>query len=151
MRQLRSEERFSRNAETDIVCRLLLEKKKKRRSRGTGAMLGERAGATAGGARAARRISLPHPRLRRRASIIVTFSVGGTDFFFNDTATPEIYTLSLHDALPIYGKGKIKLPINEPARSKRKSQIEEYLRLLDRKSGSAGMPRPISYAVLRLE
>src|SRR3712207_8031518 len=23
-------------------------------------------------------------------------------FFFNETATPEIYTLSLHDALPIY-------------------------------------------------
>src|SRR5437762_5312606 len=29
----RSEERFSRNAETDLVCRLLLEKKKKRRRR----------------------------------------------------------------------------------------------------------------------
>src|SRR5438046_8238488 len=29
MRQARSEERFSRNAETDLVCRLLLEKKKK--------------------------------------------------------------------------------------------------------------------------
>src|SRR5207248_1012987 len=28
---LRSEERFSRNAETDIVCRLLLEKKNKKR------------------------------------------------------------------------------------------------------------------------
>src|SRR5438445_7059065 len=28
-RGLRSEERFSRNAETDLVCRLLLEKKKK--------------------------------------------------------------------------------------------------------------------------
>src|SRR5258706_2955109 len=28
----RSEERFSRNAETDLVCRLLLEKKKKRRA-----------------------------------------------------------------------------------------------------------------------
>src|SRR4051794_41747900 len=27
-RQVRSEERFSRNAETDLVCRLLLEKKK---------------------------------------------------------------------------------------------------------------------------
>src|SRR5258708_9583568 len=27
----RSEERFSRNAETDLVCRLLLEKKKKQR------------------------------------------------------------------------------------------------------------------------
>src|SRR2546428_9935939 len=25
-------------------------------------------------------------------------------FFFNDTATTEIYTLSLHDALPIYTK-----------------------------------------------
>src|SRR5207237_2239180 len=28
IRALRSEERFSRNAETDLVCRLLLEKKK---------------------------------------------------------------------------------------------------------------------------
>src|SRR5271165_7251489 len=27
----------------------------------------------------------------------------GFFFFFNDTATTEIYTLSLHDALPIYG------------------------------------------------
>ena len=25
-------------------------------------------------------------------------------FFFNDTATTEIYTLSLHDALPIFSK-----------------------------------------------
>src|SRR5206468_5371979 len=28
-REMRSEERFSRNAETDLVCRLLLEKKKR--------------------------------------------------------------------------------------------------------------------------
>src|SRR5256885_7934564 len=27
-------------------------------------------------------------------------------FFFNDTATTEIYTLSLHDALPIYVGGE---------------------------------------------
>src|SRR2546430_7916866 len=27
-------------------------------------------------------------------------------FFFNDTATTEIYTLSLHDALPIYTSGR---------------------------------------------
>src|SRR2546421_8401938 len=27
-----------------------------------------------------------------------------TFFFFNDTATTEIYTLSLHDALPIYDR-----------------------------------------------
>ena len=29
------------------------------------------------------------------------WGVGGV-FFFNDTATTEIYTLSLHDALPIW-------------------------------------------------
>src|SRR5437868_9129484 len=34
IRALRSEERFSRNAETDLVCRLLLEKKKTQRRRG---------------------------------------------------------------------------------------------------------------------
>src|SRR3712207_9535804 len=28
--------------------------------------------------------------------------VGTVNFFFNDTATTEIYTLSLHDALPIF-------------------------------------------------
>src|SRR2546430_11572640 len=32
-------------------------------------------------------------------------------FFFNDTATTEIYTLSLHDALPIYSATAAKLPI----------------------------------------
>src|SRR5438874_13773039 len=31
-------------------------------------------------------------------------------FFFNDTATTEIYTLSLHDALPIWSTGFIALP-----------------------------------------
>src|SRR5205085_8105416 len=31
IKRLRSEERFSRNAETDLVCRLLLEKKKKKK------------------------------------------------------------------------------------------------------------------------
>src|SRR5271163_3357625 len=30
----------------------------------------------------------------------------GLFFFFNDTATTEIYTLSLHDALPIYRVGE---------------------------------------------
>src|SRR5215813_11693395 len=31
-------------------------------------------------------------------------------FFFNDTATTEIYTLSLHDALPIYTGGSVRSP-----------------------------------------
>ena len=30
-------------------------------------------------------------------------------FFFNDTATTEIYTLSLHDALPICSCAPVKL------------------------------------------
>src|SRR3712207_9260475 len=29
-------------------------------------------------------------------------------FFFNDTATTEIYTLSLHDALPIYDEIRLR-------------------------------------------
>src|SRR5215211_9289768 len=31
-------------------------------------------------------------------------------FFFNDTATTEIYTLSLHDALPIFAAGGEERP-----------------------------------------
>src|SRR2546430_13514609 len=34
-------------------------------------------------------------------------------FFFNDTATSEIYTLSLHDALPIY---LVPQPVPQPGR-----------------------------------
>src|SRR2546429_9830608 len=32
-------------------------------------------------------------------------------FFFNDTATTEIYTLSLHDALPIYCTLLLDVPV----------------------------------------
>src|SRR6202012_6302781 len=39
------------------------------------------------------------PKKAARSPIVFVF------FFFNDTATTEIYTLSLHDALPIYGGG----------------------------------------------
>src|SRR3712207_9331806 len=34
--------------------------------------------------------------------IVFCFCVALFFFFFNDTATTEIYTLSLHDALPIF-------------------------------------------------
>src|SRR5256885_14694141 len=37
-------------------------------------------------------------------------------FFFNDTATPEIYTLSLHDALPIYRWSGPVVPGDSPLR-----------------------------------
>src|SRR5216683_7567481 len=36
-------------------------------------------------------------------------------FFFNDTATTEIYTLSLHDALPISYGTKRRLQSDKPA------------------------------------
>src|ERR1041384_6531548 len=36
-----------------------------------------------------------------------------SSFFFNDTATTEIYTLSLHDALPIYIR---KIPVRHDMR-----------------------------------
>src|SRR5690606_40648033 len=35
-------------------------------------------------------------------SMISTFRTSSVVFFFHGTATPAIYTLSLHDALPIY-------------------------------------------------
>ena len=37
-------------------------------------------------------------------------------FFFNDTATTEIYTLSLHDALPISPSGYSSINSVSPAR-----------------------------------
>src|ERR1039457_658191 len=40
-------------------------------------------------------------RLLRRSSRLAREEF----LFFNDTATPEIYTLSLHDALPVYSRG----------------------------------------------
>src|SRR5688572_23079594 len=43
-----------------------------------------------------RNILCSSANIRRAIPLILRF------FFFNDTATTEIYTLSLHDALPIY-------------------------------------------------
>src|SRR5258708_39955042 len=38
-------------------------------------------------------------------------------FFFNDTATTEIYTLSLHDALPIWYEGHDAATVAFPVRA----------------------------------
>src|SRR5437870_10620512 len=41
-------------------------------------------------------------------------------FFFNDTATTEIYTLSLHDALPIYVRRRaVRLEVADADRLRR--------------------------------
>src|SRR6267143_7278471 len=47
-------------------------------------------------------------------------------FFFNDTATTEIYTLSLHDALPIYASGCCNGSTCGPSGSSRRRRSEEH-------------------------
>src|SRR5437879_13572854 len=39
-----------------------------------------------------------------------------SSFFFNDTATTEIYTLSLHDALPIFSQTRKPQPLSSRQR-----------------------------------
>src|SRR5207249_4022268 len=72
----RSEERFSRNAETDLVCRLLLEKKK-------------------------------YSKLLHQT-----------------TTTNKIYTLSLHDALPIFQRINI-IGSREGSRNRRRLKANQ--------------------------
>src|SRR2546423_2526218 len=45
-------------------------------------------------------------------------------FFFNDTATTEIYTLSLHDALPIYRRAAQGLDRREQGRDGASSRCQ---------------------------
>src|SRR5438270_3863848 len=85
-------------------------------------------------------------------------------FFFNDTATTEIYTLSLHDALPIFTVADVLAA--QPVTTNLLKFMRALIKMIgvsnlqsfiasmtqkDRKSGSAGMPRPISYAVFCLK
>src|SRR2546430_8951284 len=88
-------------------------------------------------------------------------------FFFNDTATTEIYTLSLHDALPICGLVEmIFLAVYEanqdPSKTSRSNQsppsipvsrlIPDLLRRQDRKSTRLNSSHSqISYAVFCLK
>src|SRR2546422_11049927 len=71
-------------------------------------------------------------------------------FFFNDTATTEIYTLSLHDALPIY-------PLDQRRLVSKIEVIEKTLRIefavdQDRKSTRLNSSHGyISYAVFCLK
>src|SRR3990167_8325678 len=46
-------------------------------------------------------------------------------FFFNDTATTEIYTLSLHDALPIYAGAQDLQLARAPQYSSSRCSIDE--------------------------
>src|SRR6266571_9205784 len=59
-------------------------------------------------------------------------------FFFNDTATTEIYTLSLHDALPIYDwPGQYVVaggssPTNPPRSEEHTSELQSHVNLVCR-------------------
>src|SRR3989442_6205523 len=71
-------------------------------------------------------------------------------FFFNDTATTEIYTLSLHDALPIWFSRPGLTP-TEPINCWRRSP-KRAARKLDRKSTRLNSSHVrISYAVFCLK
>src|SRR5256885_13671405 len=77
-------------------------------------------------------------------------------FFFNDTATTEIYTLSLHDALPIYAaKARIaRVAITEVERQLLHQRLfpeHRYQQLAedfpDVRVAPAGEHRPVGEAV----
>src|SRR5579859_4005923 len=91
----RSEEHTSElQSQSNLVCRLLLEKKKKQPKFSIVRMPDM----------SSVRCAAFHSRKSLIASRPVSCLFSGYIFFFNDTATTEIYTLSLHDALPILAR-----------------------------------------------
>src|SRR5688572_32491991 len=74
-------------------------------------------------------------------------------FFFNDTATTEIYTLSLHDALPIFAPAKPPVARDRRSARPRSAEHERAVRLAeDRKSTRLNSSHSqISYAVFCLK
>src|SRR5262245_66037737 len=61
-------------------------------------------------------------------------------FFFNDTATTEIYTLSLHDALPIYERPFAVFQAAYDARHLGGEDAEQFLDVAD-DHGAVGVKR----------
>src|SRR2546430_7592761 len=81
---------------------------------------------------------------RRQFNVILHF------FFFNDTATTEIYTLSLHDALPIYREATATY--GRVDRQPRRRNSNEAALGSDRKSTRLNSSHSqISYAVFCLK
>src|ERR1039457_4856569 len=97
----RSEEHTSElQSPCNLVCRLLLEKRHKRQEGRVSARTGvvtrrgqPRPSETATVCSCGARVSPMH--------LVTSSDSASCAFFFNDTATTEIYTPSLHDALPI--------------------------------------------------
>src|SRR2546429_1471582 len=73
-------------------------------------------------------------------------------FFFNDTATTEIYTLSLHDALPILGAGRSGVGAHVRVPDRAEARGGDPDRSSDRKSTRLNSSHGyISYAVFCLK
>src|SRR5438309_1698992 len=107
----RSEERFSRNAETDIVCRLLLEKKKKNQTLTSSQE-------PVHNPTEPQFLDEDQDGQKSDNDTIYYVTVSKYHlftFFINDTATIKIYTLSLHDALPISANVRVSKTINQPS------------------------------------
>src|SRR3712207_9520824 len=79
------------------------------------------------------------------------FRIDGVACFFNDTATTEIYSLSLHDALPI--SAARRLPGSSAARGRAARATHGHTPVyLDRKSTRLNSSHAnISYAVFCLK
>src|ERR1039457_6661314 len=96
----RSEEHTSElQSPCNLVCRLLLEKKKKITF--PAIILNSRGRPRRTTSACTRALSMTHAFASGPVSAHRQLPQSFFFFFFNDTATTEIYTLSLHDALPI--------------------------------------------------
>src|SRR3712207_7998454 len=90
-------------------------------------------------------------------------SIIGCCFFFNDTATTEIYTLSLHDALPICAQAVIEFNLDGTVIAANRNFLQvmgytaaevqdKHHSMLDRKSTRLNSSHAnISYAVFCLK
>src|SRR2546430_17448856 len=67
----------------------------------------------------------------------VSYTVHFVFFFFNDTATTEIYTLSLHDALPIWFLRRAASRSRDPGHGDARLRREEPL-------GASAIARTVS-------
>src|ERR1039457_2140724 len=96
----RSEEHTSElQSPCNLVCRLLLEKKKHNQRH-----VAQRTGGRSLGGAFRKALESGHACARVGPGTLgsaLRWVILAQIFFFNDTATTEIYTLSLHDALPI--------------------------------------------------
>src|ERR1039457_1228026 len=99
---MRSEEHTSElQSPCNLVCRLLLEKKKKKKHNPKMLSMSISTSRPAD-ITSARMCALRAAALVSDLIPLMFICFSFFFFFFNDTATTEIYTLSLHDALPIY-------------------------------------------------